>query len=181
VKRSMARPATSAVEIRRVNPDDWPAVKAVRLAMLHDSPTAFVTTIDEALAHEDQVWIDRAVAGSRGEAQVTVLAFEGEKPVGMAVGLHKKRYDDPILVIVSVFLEREFRGSGVTDEMFRQIEEWGALSGAKRSTLWVEDGNARAAGFYRKMGYAMTLDRAKLPNDSGLWETRMEKVLTPGV
>lgn len=177
VKRSTVKPATSGVEVRRVRPDEWLAIKAVRLAMLRDTPSAFVTTIDEALAHDDQVWKDRAIAGWRGESQVTVLALDDQTPIGMAVGLRKERYDEPVLVVVSVFLEEAFRGSGVTDEMFRHVEGWGASWGATISTLWVEDGNERASGFYRKIGYVQTLDRAKLPNESGLWETRMEKAL----
>jgi GNAT superfamily N-acetyltransferase len=147
--------------------------------MLRDTPSAFVTTIDEALAHEDQLWIDRAKAGSRGEAQLTVLAFDRKVAIGMAVGLRRARYGEPVLVVVSVFLAEPFRGSGVAEEMFRQLEEWGGSWGAGQATLWVEDGNRRAASFYEKIGYVPTLDRAKLPNDSGLWETRMEKVLEP--
>lgn len=147
--------------------------------MLRDSPTAFVTTIDEALAHDDQVWIERANAGSLGEAQMTSIAFDGDAAFGMAVGVRKARFGVPILVVVSVFVATESRGTGVADKMFSQLETWGVSWGAESATLWVEDGNERASRFYRRLGYVMTLDRAKLPNDSGLWETRMEKPLEP--
>jgi GNAT superfamily N-acetyltransferase len=167
----------SRFEVRQVRYDEWCAIKDVRLAMLRDSPRAFATTITEALAHDDQVWIDRAVAGALGEAQWTVLAFDSETPIGMGVGLRRARFGKPILVVVSVFLAESFRGTGVTDEMFRQIEEWGCSWGAMYASLWVGDENARAAAFYRRSGYAITLDRAKLPNNSGLWETRLEKAL----
>ena len=167
----------SVIEVRRVRPHEWPAVKCVRLEMLRDTPNAFVTTIDEALAHDDQLWIDRARAGSLGDAQLTLLAFDRDVAMGMAVGLRRARHGEPVLVVVSVFLAESFRGAGVAEEMFRQLEEWGSSWGAGQSTLWVEEGNHRAAGFYEKIGYALTLDRAKVPNESGLWETRMEKVL----
>jgi GNAT superfamily N-acetyltransferase len=148
--------------------------------MLTDTPSAFVTTIDEALAHDDQVWIDRAANGSLGNTQATVLAVDADGPVGMAVGLRKERFDVPVLVVFSVFVAEPFRGTGVSEEIFRQVEAWGRSWGASISTLWVEDGNGRASGFYRKIGYTTTLDRAKLLNDSGLWETRMEKPLSHG-
>jgi GNAT superfamily N-acetyltransferase len=183
-KRSTERPVTSGtdpvVEVRRVRPDEWQEVKQVRLAMLADTPSAFVTTIDEALAHDDQVWIERAAIGSVGDAQATVLAVGADGPVGMAVGLGKERFDVPVLVIVSVFVAEPYRGTGVAEEIFNQLEAWGRSWGASNSTLWVEDGNDRALGFYRKIGYRTTIDRAKLPNDSGLWETRMEKPLGNG-
>ncbi len=167
--------ANETIEVRVIRPDEWAKVKAIRLEALADTPTAFVTRHDEAAAFPDDVWIDRANKGSQGEEQLTVLALDDGEPVGLAVGLLKA--EGSVLVVVSVFIAPVVRGRGIGDKMFRLLEDWGSGSGAVRASLWVEETNGRARSFYRRLGYGLTTDRQWIPNDSGLWEVRLEKAL----
>jgi len=44
------------VAIIRLDGDDWQTYRAIRLAMLQDSPSAFGGTHDEAARNEEHVW-----------------------------------------------------------------------------------------------------------------------------
>lgn len=163
------------VEVRPIWPHEWEAVKAIRLEALQDTPSAYVTTHAEAAAYEDQVWIDRARDSALGQNQLTVLGLSGDQPVALNIGLLKRRRT--VLVFVSVFISPAFRGRGIGERTFSLLEDWGREKGASEASLWVEDSNDRARGFYEKIGFAQTDDRQPIPNDSGLWEIRMAKSL----
>lgn len=171
----------SDVEVRRVRPEDWREVRTIRLAMLEDTPTAYLTTLAEAVARPDEVWIERCLTGATGEEQATFLGWSGEDVVAMGVGLRRpqrKRFRSvDVLVIVSVFVAVEHRGSGVGDRLMASIEEWGASWGAPVSTLWVTETNERAKSFYSRIGYRPTGDRTQMGPDSHQFEIRLEKDL----
>ena len=166
------------IDVRAVAVDDWPQLRAIRLEALVDTPGAYSTTYDEAVAFPDSLWIERTEASVAGVDQMTVLGFDGDKAVSLAVGLLREQHDSLVTVVVSVFVAASVRGTGTGDRMFSLIHAWGAASGSSQASLWVEETNARAIGFYERLGYVMTLDRAPVPNDSGLFERRMHKRLT---
>ena len=165
------------IDVRAIRVDDWPQVRAIRLEALVDTPSAYATTYDEAMAFPDSLWIERAMASVAGVEQLTVLGFDGDKAVSLAIGLLRQRHDALVTVVVSVYVTPSVRGTGTADRMFPLIYEWGEAQGSTESSLWVEETNARAVGFYERLGYTMTLDRARIPNDSGLFERRMTKDL----
>lgn len=164
-------------EVRVVEPDEWPLIKRIRLEALLDTPAAFMTTHAQAVGFPDELWIRRAADGAQGRDQLTVLGLDAGLPIGLAVGLERTDRRGPVTAIVSVYVAPQARGAGVGDRMLGLIEEWGMGLGSIRATLWVEETNARAVGFYERLGYAMTADRAQIQNDFGLFERRMEKPL----
>lgn len=172
---------SSKVDIRRVRPEDWHKVKAIRLAMLDDTPSAYITTSAEAAAFPDDVWIKRCIVGANSDEQATFLGWSGDDVVAMGVGLRRPQRKRvravDVLVIVSVFVGVEYRGSGVSDRLMAAIEDWGASWRAPVSTLWVTETNGRAKSFYHRIGYRPTGDRTEMGPDSGLFEIRLEKPL----
>ena len=169
------------IDVRVIRVDDWPQVRAIRLEALADTPSAYATTCEEATAFPDSLWIERAMASVAGVEQLTVLGFDGDKAVSLAIGLLRQRHDALVTAVVSVYVTPSVRGTGTADRMFPLIHEWGEAHGSTESSLWVEETNARAIGFYQRLGYTMTLDRARIPNDSGLFERRMKKKLNKAV
>ncbi len=165
------------IDVRAVTVDDWPQLRAIRLEALADTPSAYSTTYSEAVAFPDSLWIERTEASVAGVDQMTVLGVDGDRAVSLAIGLLREQHDALVTVVVSVYISPSVRGTGVGDRMFPLIHSWGEAHGSAQASLWVEESNARAIGFYERLGYTMTLDRARIPNDSGLFERLMKKTL----
>lgn len=175
----MVKDATaSEIVVRRVRADDWKAIKAIRLEMLLDSPLAFVTTYEEAAAHDDRVWIDRCSHDPDGEIG-SFAAFTGRDAVGMAVGVDKAASGWPVVSIVSVYVSPSLRRHGVAGRLMGSVELWAAARGATSTSLWVVDGNEGARAFYDRRGYESTGDRQRITTPPIRWETRLEKRLSP--
>lgn len=62
--RSVGFERGSAVEVCRATPEQWPAVKKIRLRALADSPRAFGSTLAREVAFEDQRWQGRVAGGT---------------------------------------------------------------------------------------------------------------------
>ncbi len=71
-----------------MRPDDWQAVKALRLRALADAPYAFAQTLAEAEAAPDSLWQRLIQQNAEGKQSFGVVASEYNLLVGMAVGLH---------------------------------------------------------------------------------------------
>jgi len=169
--------ASRSAIVRRVEPGDWQILRRVRLRMLADAPSAFITTLDQAEAHPDSVWVERAQIGSRGDDQGTYLGLAGDDPVAMGIGLRRDQRGTDVLVIVSVFVAGPWRGTGLAVDLMSEIEHWGMAWGAPVSSLWVAESNDRARVFYDRCGYSPTGDRTRMGRGSERWEIRLEKRL----
>ena len=64
-------------EVRRIVPDDWPALRALRLEALEDTPIAFLETLEAARALGDEAWRARAARGAVGIWHETYLVEAG--------------------------------------------------------------------------------------------------------
>src|SRR6266404_4343892 len=76
-------PPPALIEVRRVEADEWEALRDTRLRALADAPDAFGTTYTEALARPEQWWRDWAQSSADGPAQAMFLAWDGDRPVGI--------------------------------------------------------------------------------------------------
>lgn len=168
------------IDVRAVTVDDWPQLRAIRLEALRDTPSAYATTYDETIAFPDSLWFEHTKASVAGVDQITVVGFDDDKAVSLATGLLREHHAALITVVVSVYVTASVRGTGTGDRMLSLIHAWGAASGSSQASLWVEEANARAIGFYERVGYSMTLDRAPVSNHHGLFERRMKKTLNEG-
>ena len=166
------------IEVRRVAPGDAHRLRAIRLEALEDAPLAFITTVDEARAHSDDLWRRRVDAGSSGTDQATFLACAAEATVGMAIGLDRSDRVPGVVAVVSVFVSASARRHGVGDSLMTAVETWALAIGATTTSLWVVDGNDAARAFYEKRGYRPTLDRQHITAPPERWETRMYRMLT---
>ena len=166
------------VEVRALEPDEWHRLKAIRLEALAESPLAYTTTLDEALAYPDAVWRERASGRSGGFDQLTMIGVEGSRTVAMGVALLRTQRRRRIVPIVSVFVSPGHRRSGIGEAVMEGLEAWAARNDADRTSLWVVDDNDPARLFYESLGYRSTGDRQKISVPPVRWETRLEKLLT---
>lgn len=148
---------TQLVQIRPMRPDQWRELKALRLEMLADSPTAYVESLVAAEQLTDEEWQARAVRyTAAGSLNLVAAQGHGGRWVGtMSCYLD---HDSGRAWVVAVYVAPASRGraEGVADALLDGIEAWAGGQGLPELWLEVHESNARAQGFYRRRGYAFT-------------------------
>lgn len=141
------------VVVRRVVPDEWETFRAVRLAALADTPGAFLTTHEQARRFTEDVWRGRAAEGG------TMLAWRGERPVGIVAGYVPHELPE----LVMMWVEPDSRGTGVVEALIDSVVAWARERHADELRLWVVDDNVRAQRAYERYGFVRTGRDQPLP------------------
>ena len=134
------------MELKRIRADDWKLWRDVRLKALADAPDAFYATLEQEQAYDEDRWRDWLQ--SHG---VQIVALEGAEPVGV-VGGH---LGGEGAELYGMWVAPAARGSGLGENLVREVIGWAAEQGHERLRLWVADDNARAMRFYEKLGFTM--------------------------
>ncbi|MFE7765556.1 GNAT family N-acetyltransferase [Streptomyces sp. NPDC057438] len=153
--------------VRAVRADEWRDVRELRLAALRDpvAHLAFLETYQEAAARPDSFWKERtegAAEGARERRQFVAEDQDGRWAGTVAVLMEEAGTRDFFggtverrqAHLVGVFLRDEYRGKGVGEALFAAAVEWARGVGVERVRLFVNEGNGRAAAFYRRIGFA---------------------------
>ncbi|MFE1315942.1 GNAT family N-acetyltransferase [Streptomyces sp. NPDC058755] len=163
----MSSPTSDDYVVRAIRPDEWAAVKQLRLDALRDpvAPIAFLETYEDAQERPDSFYQERAV--NSGEGSVSARQFIAEAPDGSWAGtvtvlLEEAGTKDwagyPVERrqghVVGVFVRPEHRGNGLIKALFDTGVSWAWERGAEQVRLFVHADNARAQGAYRKVGFA---------------------------
>ncbi|WP_210592478.1 GNAT family N-acetyltransferase [Streptomyces sp. GESEQ-35] len=156
-------------KVRSIRADEWPAVKALRLVSLQDpvAHLAFLETYEQAAAHPDSFWQERAVSSADGAPDAQQIIAEG--PDGDWVGTLTVLMEEaggtdwagfPVERkqghVVAVFVRPDHRGIGLTEVLIDAGLEWAWAHGAERVRLIVHEENGRAQRLYRKVGFEPT-------------------------
>jgi ribosomal protein S18 acetylase RimI-like enzyme len=182
--------ARPTVEIRRLQPAEWAAVREVRLAALADSPAAFFSTLELEQAFDEREWRRRlaetAYFGAwegRPEPRLTgmVATFpeagtDGADPAEDIAGAAAPAGGSWHLVAMWVSPGR--RGQGIADRLVTAVCDLARARDAARVALWVADANPRAQALYRRHGFRLSGERGLLRDaDPGSGEARMTRDL----
>jgi ribosomal protein S18 acetylase RimI-like enzyme len=164
--------------VRRVTPTEWWEHRRLRLEGLKESPAAFGTRYDEALARPDEYWRTTTARGATGDAVASFVAVVDGAFVGMCTALLDTEITDTrCYQIVGVYVVPDYRGRslGLSDALVTEVIRWARRDGgAERVRLFVTDSNERAAAFYRRSGFAETGHSLPYPNDPGVREIEMD-------
>jgi ribosomal protein S18 acetylase RimI-like enzyme len=157
--------------IRRVTPDDWQSHRDLRLEMLQAAPDAFFTQYTDVADLDEETWRERIAAQCHFQARLD------DDPVG-SVGV----WDDPetpddASTLVAMYVAPRARGAGVGERLVRAVFEEAAARGRTRVVLEVTEGNDRAIGLYRRMGFDFDGTRHPFPRKPHVQELGMERVL----
>ncbi|TPQ17583.1 GNAT family N-acetyltransferase [Streptomyces sporangiiformans] len=170
--------------VRAVRADEWPAAKELRLAALRDpvAHLAFLETYEEVVGKPDSFWRERTARAAEGVRERQQFVAEGAdgRWVGSVVVLVEEAGAEGALGdvsevrqghLVGVFVRPEARGVGLTERLFARALEWAwDVAGVERVRLFVHERNARAEGFYRKIGFVPTGNTVSVPGDPGARE-----------
>ena len=148
--------------VRRIRVDEGSLLRAMRLAALADAPGDATTTLDRAVARDDEHWIAAAEANASGSLQATFFAERGETEepgpaesgvVGM-VGAYANR--DGVVNVVGLWTAPGFRQLGVASGLLDAVAAWARDIGAMRLRIWVVERNEHALRFYADEGFEAT-------------------------
>ena len=161
------------VQLRRVVAADWPALKALRLEALQDTPVAYCERHADAVREPDAAWRARAARGAEGGDSFQVLARLGDRPVATSVGF----LDGGDAVLAAVYVAPECRGAGLLDAMVEMVADWARGRSAARLRLLVHETNAAAQRAYARLGFVGTGHREPYPLDPSTQEVELARAL----
>ncbi|WP_189300899.1 GNAT family N-acetyltransferase [Streptomyces albospinus] len=165
--------------IRSVRADEWRRLKELRLAALADplAGIAFNQTWETASALPDEEWQERARRSAVGREIVTFIGEDGGGCWGgMVTALVEGGGAGPAVDIVGVYVRPEHRGTGLARALFEAATAWAwglAAPVVECVRLWVHEGNGRAAGLYRAVGFVASGRTMADPKDAAAREVEM--------
>jgi len=161
------------LELRTLEPDDWPLWRGLRLAALAEAPSAFGSTLAEWQGPGDREERRRSRLSIPGARDL--VAFVDGAPVGMATGVPGD--GSATVELISMWVDPAARGKGVGDHLVREVERWAVERGATTLRLSVMPDNRSATALYERHGFTDTGEPGdSLPDGIG-WERVMAKVL----
>jgi GNAT superfamily N-acetyltransferase len=166
------------ITVMRIRPEDVDRYRDVRLRALEDAPSAFATTLEDAVRFPDEVWRRRTKDAAAGSDSTLYLAVDSTREdVGMVAAI-RNTVEPSTAELISMWVAPGARRSGAGAELVRRVIDWATESGYSRVELWVTRGNDAAEHLYRKLGFAETGDVKPLPSDPCKNETRMRLELS---
>ncbi len=165
--------ARSGYLVRRLRPDEWRELRALRLRALADAPDSFGATLAEEEAEPDAVWQRRASTGDR----VVIVAERDGRLVGMASG-GPAPTDEPAAGLYAMWVEPAARGTRIAEAIVAAVVEWAREAGYPVLGLGVTTTNARAIALYDRLGFVDTGRHFPLREGSDLQIQVMVRPLT---
>ena len=159
--------------IRRVRPDEWEALRDLRLRALETDPDAFGDTYERAVVDDDAAWRARA---DRPDGVTFVAVTDDDSFVGMANGGPAPNRADAAGVY-GMWVAPEVRGQGLGGALLEAVESWAQTAGYGLIGLGVTTTNEPAVRLYTRNGYADIGDRYPLRDRSELMIRIMGKPL----
>lgn len=142
--------------VRLATADDAATWRALRMEGIVQNPSVFIVTADEAAAVPIKEDIQRLSNGDR------FLAFDGEKPVGLA-GFNRNSVPRAShrAEIGPLYVAPVARARGISDQLMTTLMDAAQAAGIWQLELFVNVQNAPAIALYRRHGFAET---GKIPN-----------------
>ena len=164
-------PDSQAVTVCRLVADEWQAYRAIRLAMLQESPAAFGSTHSEAASFDEQLWRQRLADN------VVILARLGTMPAGSVMYSEYGMTDPGDCALYGMWVDPSLRGAGVGRALVEAAIARARSAGKRRLVHHIVSGNDRAGRLYERRGFVPTGRTIPYPQDDRLVEVEMELVL----
>lgn len=162
------------VLIRRVDEDDWPIVRDVRLRALRESPEAFGASLAREERFTESHWRMRLRT-----SPTWVAVDDDDVPKALVSLVPEPGSPEDDRHVVSLWVAPEVRRRGTGWALLDTVVRAGAADGARTVSLWVVDDNAEAVDLYVRAGFTRTGETQALPRDPSRTEERYERVTSP--
>jgi ribosomal protein S18 acetylase RimI-like enzyme len=164
------------MRLRQVREGDAARLRELRLRALREAPHAFATTFDGASARPPEYWDEWARAPV--EEQVTVVAVDGERWVGMVSGWLLE--DKPGSAwLARLWVDPSVRRAGLGSRLIETVADWARDRGCATLELSVTGNNVAAAALYLRCGFVETGRRRPLPADPSRTEVFLSRPVRP--
>jgi ribosomal protein S18 acetylase RimI-like enzyme len=161
--------------VSRLLPQDWQAYRAIRLAMLQESPRSFGGTHAQAAGFDEQLWQQRLADNA------VMLAVVGTTPAGSVMYSEFGMTDRDDCALYGMWVDPRFRGTGVGRALVDAVVAQARAAGKRRVVLRVVADNAPAAGLYERAGFVPTGRTLPCLHDGTAFEVEMALVLEDGL
>lgn len=139
--------------IRRLNPGEAALYRALRLEALAESPDAFATTYEAAVARDEESWIQQADGSASGPDRAIFVAI-AQQPAGLAA-IYRDAGDTTVGELIQMWIAPEHRGTTLAGDLLGALLDWAVRQGFEKIRAEVTPGNQRALGFYQKCGFRL--------------------------
>lgn len=144
------------MDIVRLEPEEAPRLRDVRLRALQDAPDAFASTHAREVERSVDGW-ERVISD-----RATFVAVVDGADVGMVRGA-EDRYEPSSAWLISMWVAPTHRGIGVGEALIDAVTDWARTEGYARIKLDVADENAAAIRLYARKGFEPTGEVDHLP------------------
>jgi GNAT superfamily N-acetyltransferase len=127
-------------------------LRALRLRALADAPSAFVATLADEPARDEEHWrrlVADAVVGDQG---TIVVAVDSGRWVGMAAGRWFER-ERGIVHLWGLWVDPAARAAGTGEALVGAVRDWAAPRGATFIRLGVIEPAHALRRFYGRLGF----------------------------
>jgi GNAT superfamily N-acetyltransferase len=138
--------------LRRIGIGEGPLFRKMRLASLRESPSAFTSTYESALLRSAESWSEQANSTAEGADRATVLAYCGDRPIGIAA-LYRVEEGSGVGVLLQMWVAPDQRRLGVASALLDALFDWAKENGFREVIARVAPGNERALRLYHKYGF----------------------------
>ncbi len=132
------------ISVRRLDPSEWEVLRDIRVEALVESPGAFLADAEIERVKPEAEWRSRTAR--------SVVAFRGERPVGLA-GWVSGDGDEPVAELVGMWVRPTERGGAAAVELLRFVQRAVGVGDGARLELGVFPDNRRAVRFYERCGF----------------------------
>ncbi|HET7475504.1 MAG TPA: GNAT family N-acetyltransferase [Dermatophilaceae bacterium] len=141
----------SEITVRALGEDDWRAYRDIRLEALRESPDAFVATLEQEQAYDEEFWRQRMNRSRR------LIAVVGDRAVGVvSLGVAGKDSGANVGELFGLWVAPAQRGHGVAWQLVEAGAEQAREDGRSHLAYWVGTDNGRAVAFASSFGFRPT-------------------------
>ncbi len=160
-------PEPQVVAVDRLVADDWQSYRAIRLAMLRESPAAFCSTHDEVVTYDEQLWKQRLTDN-------VVLVAQVDRVTAGSVMFSEHGATDPgDCSLNGMWVDPAFRRTGVAHALVHAVVAQARTAGKRCVLLHVVADNTAARALYEREGFVATGHVGPYPGDDQPVEIEM--------
>jgi ribosomal protein S18 acetylase RimI-like enzyme len=164
-------PESQTVTVCRLVADEWQSYRAIRLAMLQESPAAFRSTHDDAVTYDEQLWKQRLTDN------VVLVAHVGRTTAGSVMFSERGVTDPGDCSLNGMWVDPAFRRTGVAQALVHAVVAQAQTAGKRRVILHVVADNTAARALYEREGFVATGHVGPYPSDDQPVEIEMAVLL----
>jgi RimJ/RimL family protein N-acetyltransferase len=143
------------IRILPSQPRDWTAYRTMRLEALRNHPTAFGSSYEDNLLHEDGHWQQRVT--TQDEREALYFAWHEGRLIGMT-GIYRDlgRKQLHAAEVWGVYVKPEWRGLHIAEALIEACLDWARKKKVVIARLGVAVDNLPALRCYERCGFTTT-------------------------